>query len=137
VRRAYLSLTLIAPLAAVLVGPFLLYQVAVRDWSSSLFIGSFLVWLGGLLGVLGLCSCTLEPDGSDYVSPRRISYFLLAGVLAALSVLWFYLFSELSGSDSGRRWLMWQNWAVVFVLSMNPIFAAAVEVVRLTSQAEE
>jgi hypothetical protein len=57
-RRAYLSLTLLAPLAAVLAGPIILYQVAVRDWSSSLLICSFLVWLGGLLGVLGLCSCT-------------------------------------------------------------------------------
>jgi hypothetical protein len=52
-------------------------------------------------------------------------------MLAALSVLWFYLFSELAASDSGRRWLSWQNWAVVFVLSINPILAAAVELARL------
>jgi hypothetical protein len=38
-------------------------------------------------------------------------------MLAALSVLWFYLFSELAASDSGRRWLSWQNWAVVWVMT--------------------
>jgi hypothetical protein len=78
--RAYLSLTLIAPLATVLAGPFILYRVAVRDWSSSL--------------------------------------------------LWFYLFSDLAGSDSGRRWLSWQCGAVVFILGINPLLAAAIELFR-------
>ncbi len=130
-RKFYLSLTLIAPLAVVAAGPLVLYQVAIRAWDYFLFVGLFLVWVAGLLGVLGLCSCILAPNSTDHTNRRRASLLLAAGVFAALAVLWFLLLSEWLPATAGGRWFLWQNWTVLVVLGVNPAIVAIAEIIRL------
>lgn len=51
---------------------------------------------------------------------------VVVGVLAALAVLWFLLFSEWSRANAGSRWFLW-HWAVLVVLGVNPAIAAIAE----------
>jgi hypothetical protein len=131
VRRLWLSVTTVAPLAAILWGPFALYQVAIRDVGSWLFIGPFMVWVAGILGVTGLWQCILRPDDAGHAKRGIVTLLLFAGILAAVMTAWFLTLSEWSGPTDGSRWSKWQNWLVLVVLSINPMLAAVNEIIQL------
>ena len=122
---------MVAPLAAILLGPFVLYQVAIRDVGSWLFIGPLMVWVAGILGVTGLWQCILRPDDTGHAKPGIVLLLLYAGILAAVMAAWFLTLSEWSGPPDESRWSKWQTWLVMVGLSINPMLAAVSEIIQL------